>query len=147
MNEIAAFIRAHRHELTTQDTDYDPRHFSTPLMSAHLQVLYLRICPYAEWKTNLDAGFVATATTSLIPDIVARKSAKQFRPVDELWIAIHSSAKISGTLLPIDLSDFEPVSAPLTASRFDRAFVLTPIGSYQWKRGDGWRQLDGSPQD
>ena len=95
MNEIAAFVSAHRHELTPNDTDYDPRHFfSTPLMSAHLQALYLRICPYAEWKTNLDAGFVATATTSLIPDIVARKSAEQFRPTDELWIAIQSTREL-----------------------------------------------------
>jgi hypothetical protein len=144
LNEIAAFIRAHRQELTNKDTDYDPRHFSTPLMRAHLQVLYLRTCPYAEWKANLDAGFVATATTSLIPDIVARKSTKQFRPTDELWIAIHCTTKISGTLLPVDLSDFETLSAPLAACQFGRVFVLTYLGSFQWKRGDGWRQLNGS---
>jgi hypothetical protein len=32
VNEVAAFIRAHQHELTTVDTDYDQQHFSTPLM-------------------------------------------------------------------------------------------------------------------
>ena len=114
MNEAAAFIRARRADLTTEDTDYDSRHFSTPLMRAHLQALYLQICPYAEWKTNLDAGFVATATTSLVPDIVARKSAKQFRNTNELWIAIHCTTKISGTLLPIDLSELESLSPSLT---------------------------------
>jgi hypothetical protein len=146
MNEVADFIRAHQHELTTVDTEYDQRQFSTPLMRTYLQVLYLRNCPYSEWKTSLDAGFVATATTSLIPDIVARKSAKQFRTTDELWIAIHCSTQISGTLLAIDLSDFDSLSAPLTASKFDRAFVLTLIGSYQWKRGGGWRKLTGEPE-
>jgi hypothetical protein len=86
MNEIAAFIRVHRHKLTTQDTDYDPRHFSTPLLSAHLQALYLRTCPYAEWKTNPDAGFVATATTSLIPDICRPQIGKDITPVT--WLRV-----------------------------------------------------------
>ncbi|MGA8649983.1 MAG: hypothetical protein WB677_05065, partial [Xanthobacteraceae bacterium] len=96
--------------------------------------------------TGLDAGFVATATTSLIPDIVTRKTVKQFRPTDELWIAIHCTTKISGTLLAIDLSGFDPLSAALTASKFDRAFVLTIIGSHQWKRGEGWRKVTGKPE-
>ena len=42
MNEVADFIRAHQHELTTVDTEYDQRQFSTPLMRTYLQVLYLR---------------------------------------------------------------------------------------------------------
>jgi hypothetical protein len=146
LNEIADFIRAHRHELTAEDVDYDARQFLTPLMKAHLQVLYLRLCPYAKWTSNLTAGFVSTATTSLIPDILSRKSAKQFLPSDELWIVIQCAGKISSTLLPLNFSDLESLSVPLAASRFERAFLDTSIGLFQWKRGEGWRSLTCEPR-
>jgi hypothetical protein len=143
LHEIGAFIGTHRHELTAKEIDYDVRYFSTPLMRTYLQVLYLRFCPYAEWRTNLDVGFVATAKTSLIPDIVSRKSAKQFRPVDELWIAIRCIGNISSTLLPLNFSDLESLSASLAAFRFERVFLETTFGLFQWKRGDGWQVLTG----
>ena len=70
-------------------------------MVEYLQVLYLRVDRYAVWHSNLTAGFVATPATSTVADIVAGKSTKNFRPADELWLALQCSTRISETLLPI----------------------------------------------
>jgi hypothetical protein len=113
-------------------------------MNTYLQVLYLRVCPFAEWHSNLTAGFVATPATSTVVDIVADKSDRQFRPTDELWLAIQCSTRISETLLPIGTTDFDSVP-PLGGFGFSRVFVLTFLGVYQWKSGEGWRKLDGQP--
>jgi hypothetical protein len=78
MEEIAAFIRANRQELKTDDTEYWPPSFSAPLMSTYLQALYRRVDPFAHWNSNLTAGFVATATTSTIPGTVTDKSRRKF---------------------------------------------------------------------
>jgi hypothetical protein len=142
MEEIAAFIRANRRELKTDDTEYWPPSFSAPLMSTYLQALYLRVDPFAHWNSNMTAGFVATATTSTIPSAVTAKSTKKFRPADELWLAIQCSPRISETLLPIDSSDFSGVGS-LEHGRFSRVFVLTFLGVFQWKRNEGWRKLTG----
>ena len=74
------------------------------------------------WHTNLAAGFVATPATSTVADIVVAKSGKQFRPTDELWLAIQCSALISETLLPIEgVADFDSVP-PLDGFLFSRVF-------------------------
>jgi hypothetical protein len=144
IKEVADFIVAHRHELGSEDVDYWPPTISTPLMLKYLQVLYLRVDQYPTWHCNLAAGFVATPATSTLADIVADKSAKKFRPADELWLAIQCSARISETLLPIETNDFDMVPA-LDGFRFSRVFVLTYLGVYQWKVGEGWRKLTGEP--
>jgi hypothetical protein len=142
MDEIAAFIRSHRNELDSNDMEYWRPSFSPPLMRTYLWTLYLRIDRYAVWHSNLVAGFVATPDFS-IAGIVAEKSRKQFRPADELWLAIQCSIRISETLLPITgVEDFERVP-PLDDFQFSRVFVLTFTGTYQWQRGDGWRKLAG----
>jgi len=87
---------------------------------------------------------VATATTSTIPGTVTDKSRRKYRPADELWLAIQCSPRISETLLPIDASDFSGVGS-LDHGRFSRVFVLTFLGVFQWKRGEGWRKLTGEP--
>jgi hypothetical protein len=33
----------------------------------------------------------------------------------------------------------------LDGFRFSRVFVLTYLGVYQWKVGEGWRKLTGDP--
>jgi hypothetical protein len=144
MEEIAAFISAHRHELRSDDIDYWPPSFSTPLMSTYLQTLYLRAGPFSEWHSNLAAGFVATPATSTVAEIVAGKSGRQFRQADELWLAIQCSTRISETLLPIGSTDFDSIP-PLHDFRFSRVFVMTFLGVYQWKRGEGWCKLTGEP--
>jgi hypothetical protein len=144
LEEIAAFVAAHRHELNSEDVDFWPPIFSTPLMRAYLQVLYLRVCSFAEWHSNLTAGFVGTPATSTVADIVAAKSTKPFRPADELWLAIQCSTRISEALLPIQADDFEMIPA-LDGFLFSRVFVLTFLGVHQWKKGEGWRKLSGEP--
>jgi hypothetical protein len=42
---------------------------------------------FVEWYSNLAAGYVARPDRT-IAEIVAEKSAKRFRPVEELWLAI-----------------------------------------------------------
>ncbi|MGD0076966.1 MAG: hypothetical protein ABSD31_21970, partial [Candidatus Binataceae bacterium] len=144
VKEVADFIAVHRHELRSEDVDYWPPTISTPLMVEYLQVLYLRVDRYAVWHSNLTAGFVATPATSTVADIVADKSARNFRPADELWLAIQCSTRISETLLPIGSDDFAMVPA-LDGFRFSQVFVLTFLGVYQWKAGEGWRKLTGEP--
>jgi hypothetical protein len=144
MEEIAAFVRAHRNDLKTSDVEYWERNFSTPLMRDYLQTVYLRIDQHAVWHSSLGAGFVATPATSTVADTVAAKSGKQFRPADELWLAIQCSTLISETLLPIiGAEDFDSVP-PLDGFQFSRVFVLTYLGVFQWKRGeDRWHKLTG----
>jgi hypothetical protein len=144
IKEVAVFIATHRHELRSEDVDYWPPTISTPLMVEYLQVLYLRVDRYAVWYSNLTAGFVATPATSAVADIVADKSARNFRPADELWLAIQCSTRISETLLPIETNDFDMVPA-LDGFRFSRVFVLTYLGVYEWKVGEGWHKLTGDP--
>ena len=110
MEKIAAFIRLHRNDLKSSDTDYWPRDFSTPLMREYLQTLYLRVCQYAVWHTSLAAGFVATPATSTVVDIVAAKSGMKFRPADELWLAIQCSPLISETSYPLSASKISTAS-------------------------------------
>ncbi len=148
MQEIADFVGAHRHELQSHDIDYWPESFSsTPLMREYLHKLDLRECEFATWHSNTSAGFVATAATSTIADTVSAKSGLEFRSVDELWLAIQCSPRISETLLPLPgadaAADFENVT--LDDFRFSRVFVLTWLGVFQWARKERWRKLDGAP--
>jgi hypothetical protein len=144
--EIAKFIREHRSELGSADKDYMSWEFSSRLMRDHLRALHLRVCPYAVWYSSLAGGFVGMPD-SLIYQIVAAKSQKQYREADELWLAIQSSTKISELLLTLDgVADFERVPS-LDGFRFSQVFVLAYDGIYRWKRGEGWCRPDGSPAD
>lgn len=143
IKEVTDFIAAHRHELRSDEVEYWPPTLSTLLMVEYLQVLYLRVDQHAVWHSNLTAGFVATPATSTVADIVAGKSTKNFRPANELWLAIQCSTRISETLLPIG-DDFDMFPA-LDGFRFSRVFVMTYLGAYQWKAGEGWSKLIGEP--
>jgi hypothetical protein len=142
LEEIAAFVRGHASKLNDQDLECWPPSFSTPLMQTYLRTLYLRKDRFAEWYTNLTGGYVAQPDQT-IAQIVAKKSAKQFRPVDELWLAIQCSTRISETMLELmGLESFASVPS-LESYAFLRVFVLTFTGAYEWKKGEGWRKLTG----
>ncbi len=143
LEEIVGFVRNHAAEITQQDREYWPPAFPSPLMQAYLRTLYLRRDPHADWYTNLTAGYVARPGPT-IAEIVGEKSQKQFRPVDELWLAIQCGIRISEMMLDlIGVEDFDAVP-DLTPFAFSRVFVLAYTGSYEWRRGDGWRKLSGS---
>jgi hypothetical protein len=145
IKEVADFIVAHRHELRSEEVEYWPPIIATSLMAEYIQVLYLRVDQYAVWYSNLTGGCVATPATSTVADIVAEKDTKSFRPADELWLAIQCSTRISETFLPIGADDFDMVP-PLDGFRFSRVFVLTFLGVFEWKAGEGWRKLTGEPE-
>jgi hypothetical protein len=142
MEEIAAFIHDHAADLTSDDSTFWPPSFSTPLMRAYLRTLYLRVDQYAVWHSNLSGGFVARPDAT-IADIVAEKSAKSFRPADELWLVIQSSVRISEMMSDImGVEDFGSVPS-LEPYVFSRVFVLAFTGAYEWRRAVGWRKLTG----
>jgi hypothetical protein len=144
--EVIAFIHGHAAELHSENVGYRLPAFSTPLMSKYLRTLYLRRDRYAVWYSNLAAGWVARPDPALAA-IVEEKSRKRFRPCDELWLAIQGSARISGMLSDIlGVEDFEAVPS-LEPYVFSRVFVLAFTGTYQWKRGEGWRQLTGENRE
>jgi hypothetical protein len=59
LEEIASFVRSRAAELTSGDLECWPPSFPTPLMQAYLCTLYLRKDRFAEWYSNLAAGYVA----------------------------------------------------------------------------------------
>ena len=142
MEEIAAFVRDHAANLTSKESTFWLPSFSTPLMRDHLRTLYLRVDKYAVWHSNIAGGFVARPDAT-IADIVAEKSAKRFRPTDELWLVIQSSTRISEMMLDISgVEDFDSVPN-LESYVFSRVFVLAFTGAYEWRRSVGWRKLTG----
>ena len=77
-------------------------------MGAYLQALYLRVALHAEWPSKLTAGFVAMPATSTVAEIVAGKSTDNFRPGDELWLALN--AALEYRIPPADRGRFREVS-------------------------------------
>jgi hypothetical protein len=142
MAEIAAFVRDHASELSSQNLTFWPPSFAAPLMCAFLRTLYLRTDRFAEWHSNLAGGYVARPDQT-IAAIVAEKSSKRFRPADELWLAIQCGTRISEMMLDImGIEDFASVPS-LEPYVFSRVFVLAFTGAYEWQRGVGWRRLTG----
>jgi hypothetical protein len=142
MEEIAAFVRDHATELTAEDRGYWTPVFSTPLMREYLSALYLRTDQFAVWYSNFAGGFVARPDAT-IAEIVSEKSAKTFRPTDELWLVIQSSARISETVSDIlGVEDFASVPS-LEPYKFSRVFLLAFTAAYEWRKGAGWRKLTG----
>src|SRR6266436_1356122 len=142
LEEVAAFVRARLSGLTSNNREYRPSDFSSPLMQAYLRTVHLRMDRYAEWHANLSAGFVARPGYR-IAEIVAEKSTTKFRPVHELWLVIQCGMRISEMMLDImGVEDFEAVPN-LDACYFSRVFVLAYTGSYEREKGKGWRRLTG----
>jgi hypothetical protein len=140
--EIATFVGDHASELSSHDLTFWPPSFTAPLMRTFLRTLSLRTDRFAEWHSNLAAGYVARPDQT-IADIVAEKSGKRFRPADELWLAIQCGTRISEMMLDIEgVEDFGSVPS-LDPFVFSRVFVLAFTGAYEWTRGAGWRKLTG----
>src|ERR1700730_10103103 len=109
LEEIASFVRSRVAELTSRDLECWPPSFLTPLMQAYLCTLFIRQDQFAEWHSNLAAGYVGLPGHT-IAEIVAEKSAKRFRPTDDLWLAIQCGTRISEMMLDImGVGDFEAV--------------------------------------
>jgi hypothetical protein len=144
LTEIATFIRQHMGGLSQRDTPFWPPQFTAPLMSKYLQVLYVRLTEFAEWYSNIRAGWVGRPDATLA-EIVLGKSAKTFRPTNELWLVIQCSYRISETLLAINgVDDFNAVPdllPALQASPFVKAYVLTATGLFQWSTATGWDEI------
>jgi hypothetical protein len=140
--EIAAFVRDHATELSSNDLTFWPPSFASPLMRRFLRTLHLRTDRFAEWHSNLAGGYVARPDQA-IAAMVAGKSDKRFRPADELWLAIQCGTRISEMMLDImGVDDFNSVPS-LEPYVFSRVFVLAFTGAYEWQRGVGWRKLAG----
>ena len=142
IEEVAAFVRQHSGELQPKKQNFFPSVSSSPLMHRYLKRLVLRTHSHAEWYSNFSGGWVARPNDSNIPGIVKNKSKKKFRPTDELWLVIHCGTRTSEMILELDgVEDFRSVVG-LDHSKFDRIFVLTYMGTYEWARTtDDWRQL------
>lgn len=141
MEEIAAFVLARAESLSDQDDAFWPPSFTSPLMEKYLRTVYLRRCNYAVWHSNLVAGSIGLPDSTLTR-IVQDKAGKAFRPADEFWLAIQSTARISELLLPLNgAADFEAIpglGTELEASPFTRVFVFGPGGLFQWSQAAGW---------
>jgi hypothetical protein len=145
--EIAAFVRAHAHELGATDTDYWPPAFASPLMIKYLRTLCVRRDAFAEWYSSIASGWVGRPDATLA-EIVATKAAKTYRHTDELWLAIQCSHRISEIVLPLDgAADFDAVpelTASLRDGPFAKAYVLAVGGIFEWARSSGWKNLTPS---
>ena len=141
VQEVATFVRQHFNELKPEQTDFFPSS-SSPLMHRYLERLFLRTDSHGEWYSNFLGGYVARPNDNNIPDNVEAKSKKKFRPTNELWLVIHCGTRMSETMLELDgVEDFRSIVG-LDRSKFDRIFVLTYMGTYEWARTTGdWRQL------
>lgn len=141
MHEIAAFIRSHPDALAPVSTQFWSHQFTQPLMKKYLRRLYLRTCEFAEWYTNLTAGWVARPDSTLA-DIVGEKARKVYRPSDELWLVIQCSHRISETVLPLGgVADLNQLS--LQTGPFSKIYLLSLLhGSFEWGQSVGWKALE-----
>ena len=146
IQEVAAFVRQHLAKLRAEKQNFVPS-ASFPLMHQHLERLVLRTGPYAEWYSNLSFGYLPRPNESKISAIVEGKSKKQFRPTNELWLVINCGTRMSEMMLELNgVDDFHAIVG-LDRSKFDRIFVLTYMGTYEWARTTGeWRQIVSADQ-
>jgi len=139
MEEIAAFIRSHTGAITSDSTAFWPHQFTLPLMRKYLRTLYLRTCDFAEWYTNITAGWVARPD-SILADIVSEKATKTYRPSDELWLIVQCSHRISETVLPLGgAADLNVV--PVQSGPFSKIYLLSLHGAFEWEQSSGWKTL------
>lgn len=110
-------------------------------MRKYLHTLYLRRCEFAEWYSNITAGWVALPDATLAT-IVAGKAGKTYKPNDELWLVIQCSHRISETVLQLNgVADYESapgLMAAMQSSPFSKVCVIAIGGIFQWDRAFGW---------
>jgi|SRR5262245_37576352 len=147
IEEVAAVVRQHLATLGPKKQNFCPS-ASFPLMYHYLERLVLRTDPYAEWYSNLSFGYLARPNEGNISAIVEGKSKKEFRPTDKLWLVISCGTRASEMILELDgVEDFRSIVG-LDCSKFDRIFVLTYMGTYEWSSSTGdWRQLCGEQRE
>ena len=145
MEEIASFVRERAAELGPKGRDYWPRDFASPLMREYLRCLHLRRGQYPEWFSNISHGGWIGGPDAALTAIVTKKASKEYRPTDELWLAIQCNPRTSEMMMPIEgVADFGYVAGleeALRASCFSRVFVLTYRGTFAWNEAEGWRLL------
>ncbi len=132
-----------RHSIGAESVDFWWSDFTSPLMIKYLQAVVLKCCERGEWDSNLTAGFV-DPPAGTIARIVAEKSAKTYRPTDELWLVIQDSHWPSEMVLPIngacELDDNPDLQMNLTTSHFSRVYAFTAMGLFRWDRSGGkWK--------
>ena len=147
MEEIASFVIERGAEARSMGTDFRAHHFTSPLITKYLRCFHLRRGKYPEWFSNLTGGWV-DAPDGALTAIVRKKSGKQYRPTDELWLAIQCNPRTSELMMPIEGAvDFTYVAgldAALRTSCFSRVLVVTyGGGTFQWNELDGWTELPG----
>jgi hypothetical protein len=139
MTEIAAFIRSRVEDIGATDTAFWSPQFTSPLMKRYLRTLHLRTCAFAEWYSNITAGWVARPDATL-ESIVAEKAAKTYRASDELWLVIQCSHRVSETVLPLEgAADLNAIS--VQGGPFAKTYLLTMHGNFEWDRSSGWSNL------
>jgi hypothetical protein len=139
MEEIAEFIRGREDAITSESTAFWPHQFTLPLMTKYLRTLYLRTCDFAEWYTNITAGWVARPNSTL-GDIVSGKATRTYRPSAELWLIVQCTYRISETVLPLGgVADLNAV--PMQSGPFSKIYLLSLHGAFEWARSSGWKTL------
>jgi len=145
MEEIASFVCERAAELKPKGRDYWPCDFTSPLMGEYLRCLHLRRGEYSEWFSNFSHGSWIGGPDDALTAIIEQKARKQYRPTDELWLAIQCNARTSEMMMPIEgVADFgyvDELEDELRASCFSRVFVLTHGGTFAWNKAEGWKLL------
>lgn len=138
--EILEFIRERGQTIAGEYVDFWCHEFTSPLMIKYLQAIVLRRGERGMWDSNITAGFVDRPAET-ISRIVAEKSAKAYRPADELWLVIQRSHRPSEMVLPVNgASEFDAslnLQKSLKDSPFSRVYAFTAMGLFQWDRNDG----------
>jgi hypothetical protein len=145
--EVLQFVRRVEHSVADEYAHFWRHEITLALMSKYLKDIVLRQCGRSESDSNTTAGFIAAPSGS-ISRTVAEKSKKEYRPADELWLAIQRSHRPSETILAgndvFELNANADLQNSLTVSPFSRVYVFTAMGLFQWDRNIGeWSRLDG----
>jgi hypothetical protein len=145
--EVLEFVRGTGCRIGNEYVDFWRGEITSSLMSKYLKDIVLRRCERGQWDSNMTAGFIAVPAET-ISRIVTEKSAKQYRPADELWLVIEGSHRPSEMILAIrgvsELNASPDLLENLTASPFSRVYAFTAMGLFRWDRnGAKWlRTID-----
>jgi hypothetical protein len=134
MEEITAFIRSQ--EIRSGRTRFYK--FTSPLMNQYLHTLVLNKNEFAEWYSNINAGWVAGVSDSTLTDIVAEKAALTYRPSDELWLIIQCSYRISETVI-LSVDALNAIS--MRGGPFSKLYLLALDGVFQWDQLTRWTRV------
>jgi hypothetical protein len=138
MEEITAFIRSR--EVRSDRTQ--SHRFASPLMKKYLHTLILNRSEFAEWYSNITAGWVAGVPASTLTEIVAEKAAGTYRPSDELWLIIQCSHRISETVI-LSVDALNAIS--MQGGPFSKIYLLGIDGVFQWDHSTGWTREGKTP--